>query len=466
MPARSVEDQVSALLARAMVERRSAGVQYSGLESSAVFDSIALSLLLRPRIALYFEHLARNGLAVAVRAELAFLSTLKQDIADCGNPSYKIEHVAALRQARNALLQLEGLPRVGSSPSALAVFEKSVQEFLDKGLAKNVRRKGTLGMSRPAAEALLDLPTTLQALKTQHAVVLERLYAIAVGIENFISAPFAALLGTSIVARARQDVEAMLESVEDPSVSRDYAVRLLASQAAIRTVATPPALFSDLFTAPGSASGVTLSVTLNEDLRDVVQVGDVVLLDSERRVVDVQQSFLELDASAAFSGQVVGKSALVTSHLALAKALDRFLVGWRGSKFAEDLTWLDQSVARLLASQSPAQRTEAANVVAELEDSLTALLNLLVDPSTMLPTGAALGERQSVESILVTLAERHYDRATDLLLKGDLQSLLEFDQDSASYAGNFLKASSAYAKTGTAEVDEEADSAISAGRVG
>jgi hypothetical protein len=451
-----------------MVERRSAGVQYSGLEASAVFDSVALNLLLKPRTALYFEHLARNGLAVAVREERTLLTSLKQGITDCGNPSYKIEHVAALNRARNALLQLEGLPRVDSSPASLAVFEKSVHEFLTEGLAKNVRRKGAQDLTRPASEALLDLPVIVQALRTQHDVMLGRLYSLAVGVENFVAAPFAAMLGTSIVSRARHDLEEMLEAVVDPAVSRDYVVRLMASKAAIKTVASPPNPFSNLFVAQGLASGTVLALLLAEDLRDMVQIGDLVHLEGERRVVDVQQTSLELDAASTFSGQVIGESALVVSHQRLTQALNRFLTSWSSSKFTKDLVRIDQVVARLLASQSPAQQVEAGAVVVELEDALTSLLNLLVDPSTMLPTGAALEERLVVEGILTTLTERHYDRAVDLLLKSDLQSLLEMDQDSASYAGNFMRSSSEYARSGalTLAVDEEADSSISAGRVG
>jgi hypothetical protein len=471
MSARSVEDQVSALLARAMVERRSAGVQSSGLEASAVFDSIALNLLLKPRAAFYFEALARNGLAAAVREELALLARLRQDISDCGNPSYKIEQTAALNRARGALLQLEGLPRVGANSSAMVVFDRAIQEFLDKGLAKNVRRKGASDLARPSSEALQDLPNSVQALKTQHDAMLERLHALVVGIENFITTPFAALLGTSIVSRARRDLELVLEDVAasgDPALSRDYAVRLMASRAAIKTISSPPDLFENLFSAQGAVSGTTMTLSLTEDLRDVVQVGDVVYVDAERRVVDVLSDSVELDTASTFSGQVVGQSSLVVSHQLLDIALRQFMVAWGSTKFTKNLVSLDQVTARLLASQSPAQQAEAQAVAVELETTLSTLLNLLVDPSTMLPPGAAAEERRVVEGILATLTERHYDRAVDLLLKSDLQSLLELDQDSASYAGNFLRNSSEYARSGVVDptVDEEADSSISAGRVG
>lgn len=467
MTVRSVEDQVAALLARDLVERRSGGVPTSGLEASAVFDSIALNLLLKPRTALYFEFMARNGLTAAVRAELASLAMLRQDIVDCGNPYYKIDQTASLVRARSALLQLEGLPRIDSSQAALQAFDRSIQEFLEKGLAKNIRRVGASDMMRPAAEALQDLPSTMGILKAQHEETLSRLYALAVGMENFSTAPFAALLGTSIVSRARADLEGILGTVEadgDPSAARDYAVRLLASRAAIQTIASPPALLASLFNSSGTASGSALTLSENVDLRDLMQVGDLVRLAANtRRVVEVEAGTALLDSAVSYSGQVIGESALVVSHQAFHPELKAFLSLWGSTKFPRDLISLDVAVAPLLASQSPAQRVEALAVVDDLETALTMLLNLLMDPSTMLPTGAAAEERQVVEGILATLTERHYDRAVDLLLRGDLQSLLEMDQDSASYAGSFLKASSVYAQAGgvASQVDEEAPTAIS-----
>jgi hypothetical protein len=59
-----------------------------------------------------------------------------------------------------------------------------------------------------------------------------------------------------------------------------------------------------------------------------------------------------------------------------------------------------------------------------------------------------------VDGILTTLAERHYDRAADLLMKCDIQALMEMDPNSASYAGNFMKAASAVAAASFAQTQD------------
>jgi hypothetical protein len=470
MAARTVQDQVSALLSRSVVEQRQPGSEVAGLEASAVFESVALSLLLTPRLALYFEHLARNGLCQVVTAELNLLTTLAQDIKDLANLSYKIEGEESLIRARTALLQLEGLPRIDANQTALSLFEKSVEEFLQGSLSKNVRRRGASDFVRPASEALQDLPGTATALKAKHDELLGRLYALAVGVDNFLSAPFTALLGTAAVSRARADLEAILAEVQaggDPANARDYATRLIASRAAIRSVASPPDLAAPVYDGQASTPGGLGISAAVADQRTVCQVGDQVQVFSAPaatcRAVAVSKDVILLDNPLpVFSGRIMVTSSLVLMHEALAPGLKTFLQSWNSSLFFENLDRLDRALAPLLASQSPATRGDANDMVQLLTGQLTTLLNTITDPTTMLPAGAAAQERLSVEGILNTLEERRYDRAADLVLRCDLASLLEMNADQASYAGNFLRASSVFAQAGAAPaaLDTDAPGAI------
>lgn len=662
----TLEERVQGLLSRDLALPKSAGVQSSGLEASAVFESVAMSLMLKPRAAFYFEHLARNGLVKAARAEIELLDELRAAVQDLGNISHQVDGAPLLRRARTALLQLEDLPRLSSGQAALTLFENSVQEFLSKHLGKNVRRRGAPGLVRPAAEALAALPKVVAELQAAHADLLDRLYTLSTGVENFLNAPFSALLGTSTVARARRDLEEVLQVVESgggAAAARELAERLIAGRAAIKTMAAPPdplaPLFDDIVTTESGAAearsvpgpfliddtpfsvtvnGVTrsfflfatdgaglvskpitfpvvlpagsglslmvdgaprrvpltgpisdaaalaaqvqaggaglvatnfpgdptrayfyhpgaevlevtgtlvteaggtagsyavttksahaelglelgqrgtraaraadardaiaalfpeLAATVNddgsltlatietspgvvltlqgppsfgldgtyraearelsasvEDHRGLLQVGDILTLyaggaPAQRRAAAVRADAAELDSPApSFRGRARAVSALVGAHDALGARLRVFLKTWSAGAFASDLTTLDRVLASLLSSQSPAHRNAARGVIDSLSSQLTTLLNLLLDPSTMLPTGAAAEERSVVEGILTTLTERNYDRAADLLLRGNLQSLLEMDQDQASYAGNFLRASSEFARAG------------------
>ena len=681
MSARTLEDQVSALLSRNVAETKQVGAPRPGLEASAVFDSIALSLVFKPRGGLYFAVMARNALTKVVQEEISLLDQLLQDIADLANPAYKISGAPTLRRAQVALLNLESLPRINSSSVALDLYNKSVSEFLEKHLSKNVRRLGKSELVRPAAEAAQDLPSTFAAVTLSHSELLDRLYALATGIENFEAAPFGALIGTATVARARADLDSIVSLVEDSGSAehaRDMAVRLIGSRSTINTVAAPPkwndALLTDAlgatsvgaasvtgsvshpFTMPtasvlaietagaahsfgffpgdsallisrtasfpitipsgyglfltytvggigtsvripmdgtfsnaagvaakimdagvtglqatsfanatdrlllfmtgaeklavspvyvmssieaamlgvtvpssvtltnsaasyigladgdtggqelfadvavdainslfgawvsatstadgrisistlSQAPGVTLrvfgsaaaafgfeDVTKNAETKELVltgvadhteilQVEDLVLCpDGTTATLDevYADSVVLKTPVKTFSGKLSAKSCLVTGYAGFISALKRFLSSWEATPYVSNLDVVDRALAPLTASQSPAQRNEAAEAVAALRVELTKLLNVLTDASTMLPSRAALAERKMVDGILNTLAERNYGRAIDLLLKCDLQALLEMDDSTASYGGNFMKVSSELART-------------------
>jgi hypothetical protein len=683
MAARTIEDQVAALLSRSVAADKQGGSPQPGLEASAVFDSIALNLILKPRGGLYFAYLARNALLRVVREELALFDSLAADITDLGNPAYKISGASNLRRAQVALLNMESLPRINSTSTTLTLFNSAVGEFLNKHLAANVRRVGKSELVRPASEAEQDLPETVAQLQEKHADMLDRLYTLATGIENFDAAPFGALIGTTTVSRARADLEEIISIVEaggDPTQARDVAVRLLASRATINTIATPPKWGDTLLPAgttgksdlskakltgaashpflfpasntiavetgggppasfsflPGNAAmlcsrstgypvtvpanyylfltysdglgptsvriplggtysnsqgvadkiaeaavpnlsaiqfandpsrlvifmpgatklavnpiyvmteaesqaaGVTTGVFVTystsaasyiglkngdvgtqEVLADVVvdalnslfgdaieasstndgkiqvstlsegagvslrvfgdaaevlglpsepanavstvarldgvadhtlllQPGDLLLLPDGKTEASIQAVFSDcviLPETKTFSGSVSARSVLVATYATFHKALTSFLRFWESTPYVTDLSILDRSLAPLLASRAPAQRGEALAAVEEIKTDLTRLLNVLSDASTMLPDHSAQAERRMVDGILTTLAERSYERAADLLLKGDLQALLEMDDSTASYGGNFLKATSDFVRS-------------------
>lgn len=243
MSSRSVQDHIEALLTRKVVEQRARGAPSHDVEAASLFESIAITLLLNPRVALYSALLARNALLSAANRELSSLSDLRQTVRDLGNTSLAIKNTKALERAKTALLQMESQQKVDASGHGFKRFDSAVNDFLDKQLAKNVRRPGSTELVRPSAEAAVDLQDSYTSLKEQHTDLLDRLYSLAVGVDNLLSTPLSALLGLSTSSRTRDDIQDIIDSLEadnSASISRDAAVRLISARAALRVVGSPP----------------------------------------------------------------------------------------------------------------------------------------------------------------------------------------------------------------------------------
>jgi hypothetical protein len=257
MAVTALETRVTDLLSLRVAEAKVNGIAPTTVEAAAVFQSIAVSLMLAPRTALYFSYLAKLGLQKVLSDELAAVEALLIAIDDLANPSYRITGETTLNKARTALLQLEQLPKISSTASAFARYDAAVEEFLTKHLAKNVKKKGASDLSRTAAEASLDLVSGFGDLKDLHSSLLSRLYALHVGIDNFQTAPFNAMVGSTAVVRARRDLETVQELVSagDPSAARDIALRLLSARSSLRVLGNPPGVFDTLL--PATAVGLS-----------------------------------------------------------------------------------------------------------------------------------------------------------------------------------------------------------------
>lgn len=683
MATRSLQDQVSAVLGRTVAEAKSRGTPNVQVEVAALFESISLNLLLHPRAVLYFQLLARNGLLKVVNDEIAAIDSLTATIQDLGNPSFNITASNSLNRARTSLLQIESMDKISSSNSTFRRFDSAVDEALTD-LAKNVRRSGSTSLTRPAAEARTALPGDFAALKKFHVELLDRLYALAVGLDNFLLAPLSTILGLTTAVRARLDIEQMLADLgsDDSSINaRDIATRLLANRAALKSVGSAPSallpvltstspagytlraasdptpvviqgvagdyalpvgasltvltssstrtatnfpqttfdlsnqahvtsavvaypvaipagssLFltftrsdgstasykvalsgsmtlsavvaainatvgadggADEFVQPGTSrvlvwakspntrvsidtsfvdtsvdppshfaasahsllglpagSSAPAGLTPSSTLVDACTVlfGDLFSITPGWKITSVDQAagaFLGFTGSAAsnlylapmtfatstsvrlygvalgslvdpfdprslvqvgdqlaapfgvaaiaatsparitlaaaiqtFDAPIVVTSSVVLAFQALNALLDSFLTTWTLSGYQVDLLKIDRAIAGLTGSAAAAQINAALSVLAELRALLVVLQGDLNDPSTQLPTGAAGEEKKITNGILASLEERKFDRARDLLLKGQIQEALNVDHDTASYAGNFMRRAS------------------------
>lgn len=214
------------------------------------------------------------------------------------------------------------------------------------------------------------------------------------------------------------------------------------------------------------APSISKTIELSSEAITQIQPTDVVSTPSGvASIVSISGNEVELDQFlTAFSGPVTVNSVLVEQYKLFMTELKVFMKNWAKTEYAKTLDTVDRAIAPLIASQSPAQRNSATNALNELKDELTKLLNVVENTATMLPGNAATKEKGIVSEILSTLEERGFNRAADLLIRGDVQAMLEMDYEKASYGGVVLRASSSVAST-FSEVDptSEEPSSVSAG---
>jgi hypothetical protein len=245
MTVRSFQDQVESLLTRKVAQQRTAGVLNPDAEASALLESLAFNLLVRPKTVLCFAHLARNALVRALSNEISLVDDLVSSIQDLGNPTYKITGSKHLTSAKNSLLQIESLSTVSTLGGAFKKFDQGIDDFLNKSVSRSVRRPGATEMARSADEARTDLAASYTSLKAAHADILQRLFALVVGVQNFLSVPLGAILGINTAYRARIDLEDLISSIENGTQgsTRDLVIRLIGNRAAVRAIGSPPQLY-------------------------------------------------------------------------------------------------------------------------------------------------------------------------------------------------------------------------------
>jgi hypothetical protein len=239
MSVRSLQDQIDGLLSKEVVQPKVGGVPSPDIETASVVESLALAFMLQPRSALYVHYLAKTGLLAAISNEVLAIEVLKKTIDDLANTTYAIKNTSALKRAQAAMLQLSSQGQLSSSSNAFTRYSAAVDEFLNKQLSKNIKTPGSTEMVRPGEEAGQALPGDLTSLKDAHTVFLDRLYSEAVGIANFESTPFSALVGANAVYRAKRDLDSLvseIEADESGAQSRDAAIRLIGSRATVRLV--------------------------------------------------------------------------------------------------------------------------------------------------------------------------------------------------------------------------------------
>jgi hypothetical protein len=261
MPYVSIQDRVNAILTRQVAVSDDSGVSRPDIETAAILESVATTLLTHPRTALYLAHMGRNRLINLLKNEITAIEQLSETISAFNNTSFAIKDLTVLEKAKTSLIQIESQDALETKGGAYKRFDTAISVFLDKQLAKNVRSNGQF--IQPGIEARLEMPGVYETLKNLHADVLEGLYALITGVDNFIESPFGTTLGLTATSRARhtlEDVIATLTTDESASASRDIAVQLITSRAALKVLGTKPNVNAPLI---ASTDGISARVKLS-----------------------------------------------------------------------------------------------------------------------------------------------------------------------------------------------------------
>lgn len=255
MAVRDIDEQVRNLIGRRVAEAKVDGSNSPDIEARALIESIALNLILKPKAVLYLAHLARNALTVVVDKEISDIDAMIKTVNDLANTTYTITSALHLDNARNALLQMEGLEKIDLDGNSFSKFDRAINDFLNKSLSKTIRKKGSSELSRPDIEAAADLPIDFATLISIHQEMLDRLYSLAVGVDNFSSSPLGTILGLATIYRARSDIEEIIELINNGDSgpqSRDVAIRVISDRASIKSVGSLPSIFEPVLDSSNS----------------------------------------------------------------------------------------------------------------------------------------------------------------------------------------------------------------------
>src|SRR5438552_3111104 len=109
------QDQASSLLSRNIAEARIRGAMAPDIEATAIFESVTLALLVKPRAVLLFALLAKNGLRKVVQDELDLVAEILAAIKDLNNTQLSIRSAQDLNKARTSLLGIEQLDKISAA---------------------------------------------------------------------------------------------------------------------------------------------------------------------------------------------------------------------------------------------------------------------------------------------------------------------------------------------------------------
>jgi hypothetical protein len=234
-------------------------------EIQAVLEACALTFLLTPQAALSFTFTAKNVLSQVVTAELQMLDYLYKTTNDVNNPNELISDTSDLVEAQVALVEVDRIGRVSDDVKAYSRYQSAVNRFLDRQLARTLKRKRSKEFERSGTEARQDLLRVLSAFSQVHPVMIDRLNKVALSVDDFSSVDLTAILATQTVARVRESLKKVLSGFNLRTLSKtSAAVELLAGSSALKSISKLKDIYDPLVDTGSFPSGRTIQVSSEE----------------------------------------------------------------------------------------------------------------------------------------------------------------------------------------------------------
>lgn len=206
-------------------------------ETTAVLEAVALSFLLYPQAALSFVLKAKNVLQQVTSSDRDILDYLLKAVDDVDNPDDPITDTGELVEAQSALVEVDRIGRVSSDVQAYDRYTKSINKFLDRRLAKSLKRRHRSEFERTGTEAKQDLFRVLSAFSPIHSQLSQRLTQLLAGVDDFRSVSLTRIVSTRAVTRVRSSLNQVIRGVQKQQLSKTaVAIELLSGAAALSSI--------------------------------------------------------------------------------------------------------------------------------------------------------------------------------------------------------------------------------------
>ena len=232
-----VQSAVRKFLERPVVTNREDPTADTADEVTAILEATAVSFLLQPQAALAFILLAKNNFQQLVRADIDLLDYLVKAVDDVSNPNELIDDTSDLIEAQTALVEVDRIGRVADDIKAYDRYTLAVTRFLDRRLARSLKRRRRNEFERSGTEAKRDMFQALAAHSGVHQIVSDHLGILSNSVADFESVDLTKVVASRTLTRVRNSLKKVLDGIAKRTLSKtSMAVELLAGAAALKSI--------------------------------------------------------------------------------------------------------------------------------------------------------------------------------------------------------------------------------------
>lgn len=230
-------------------------------EIQSVLESVALSFLLFPQAALSFVLRAKNVLQQIATTDRDILDFMIKTIDDVDNPDEPVADLSDLIEAQTALVEVDRLGRVADDVRAYDRYTQAINRFLDKRLAKSLKRHHRGELERTGTEAKQDLFRVLSVFGPTHSLMVSKLGLLLDGVSNFQSVSLTKIVSTKTLTKVRSSLKKVLQNMQRQQLSKTAAsIELLAGASALSSISNTRKIYDPTVDTGTYPAGKTITV--------------------------------------------------------------------------------------------------------------------------------------------------------------------------------------------------------------